>query len=246
MSEDVDFKVELIGTQSLSRSAMRTQLGILRDRVSAALTEEGFSLDPSTPRIRNENRYMRYQLPYEGTDPEVAGLRPTIQVELTYAPLRLDVVRLPVASFIAEAFQRHPEIADMACVAVTETAAEKLISLTRRTAMQIAGLSRDDDTTLVRHLYDLHVLRSCYDVSEVSTLASTIMLNDAVTFANQYPAYREQPLAEARKALEALKGERVHSERFMAFQRDMVYGEKIDFSAALETVEGLVERLEQG
>jgi hypothetical protein len=34
-------------------------------------------------------------------------------------------------------------------VSITETAAEKLVALTRRTAMQLAGLSRDPDPTLV-------------------------------------------------------------------------------------------------
>jgi hypothetical protein len=186
---------------------------------------------------------MRYQLPYEGENPEIAGLRPTIQVELTYAPLRLDVVRLPVASFVAEAFRRPPEITDVACVAITETAAEKLISLTRRTAMQAAGLTHDDDATLVRHIYDLHVLRSSYDAAEVSKLALDVMLSDAEIFANQYPAYRDQPFVETRKALEALTNDPIHRERFTIFQRDMVYGERIDFHAALETIEELARRL---
>jgi Putative PD-(D/E)XK phosphodiesterase (DUF2161) len=60
------------------------------------------------------------------------------------------VVRLPVQSFVAEATRRPPEIPDLACVSVIETAAEKLVSLTRRTAMEMAGVSRDPDPTFVR------------------------------------------------------------------------------------------------
>jgi hypothetical protein len=70
---------------------------------------------------------------------------------------------LPVSSFVAEATNRQPEVPQLACVGLTETAAEKLVSLTRRTAMEMAGASRDPDPTLVRHIYDLH-LRSAHDV----------------------------------------------------------------------------------
>jgi hypothetical protein len=51
-------------------------------------------------------------------------------------------VTLPVASFLAEAMNLSPEVATIACVGVIETAAEKLVSLTRRTAMDLAGASR--------------------------------------------------------------------------------------------------------
>lgn len=53
-------------------------------------------------------------------------LRSTIQIELNYAMLRLPRVELPVASFVAKAFSRAPQIPALACVSVTETAAEKL------------------------------------------------------------------------------------------------------------------------
>lgn len=76
-------------------------------------------------------------------------MRPAIQIELNYAALRRPFFSLPVASFVAEAFGRSPEIPTVACVGVAETAAEKLVSLTRRTAMELAGVSRNPDPTLV-------------------------------------------------------------------------------------------------
>jgi hypothetical protein len=69
---------------------------------------------------------------------------------LTYAPLRLPAVMLPVSSFVTEAYQRPPELPAMACVSVIQTAAEKLVALTRRTAMDLAGLSRLLAKTLSR------------------------------------------------------------------------------------------------
>jgi hypothetical protein len=43
-------------------------------------------------------------------------------------------------------------VPEVACVSVIETAAEKLVSVTRRTAMEMAGASRDPDPALVRHV----------------------------------------------------------------------------------------------
>ena len=50
------------------------------------------------------------------------GISPPIQIEMTYAPLRLASVMLPVSSLAAEAHRRAPEIAALSCVSVTETA----------------------------------------------------------------------------------------------------------------------------
>jgi hypothetical protein len=93
-------------------------------------------------------------------------------------------------------FGRSPEIPTVACVGVAETAAEKLVSLTRRTATELAGENRNPDPTLVRRIYDLHVTRSDYDATEVVEVAREVMLQDAEEFANQFPVYCENPLDE--------------------------------------------------
>ena len=111
------------------------------------------------------------------------GCVPTIKIELNYAPLRRPPLMLPVSSFVAEATQRQPEVAQLACVSIVETAAEKLVSLTRRTAMEMAGLSRDPDPALVRHIYDLHMMRDLIDPAEVAALARGIAESDARQFA---------------------------------------------------------------
>lgn len=138
MSEDVDFKIVPKPAAPVSRSALHRQRSALRGRVTAALQAAGFVFDPKDPaqiRSRDESSYTIYQLPYSSLTGTRQGLRPTIQVELNYAPLRRSSVTLPVASFVAEAMKRAPEVLAVACVSVVETAAEKLVSLTRRTAM---------------------------------------------------------------------------------------------------------------
>jgi hypothetical protein len=213
--------------------------GDLTDKVTAALQAAGFVFDPADPactRSRNENRYTIWHLPYAAPG---QGLRPTIQIELTYAPMRRPTVARAVSSFVAEAFCRSPEVPSIACVSVTETAAEKVVALTRRIAMELAGLSRDPDPTLVRHVYDLHMMHGHVDPAEVAALTRDIAMVDAEVFRNQYPAYAADIAGETRKALDALGAApeyRAHYDRFVA---DMVYGEKPTFATAMRTVSDL-------
>jgi hypothetical protein len=239
MSEDVDFKIVPLPGAPVSRTKLRQQLGALRDRVTSALQAAGFAVDPtdtSNPRSRNESRYTIWQLPYGSTISGEEGLRPTIQVELTFAPLRLDTVEKPVSSFVAEAFARPPEVAGMSCVNLSETAAEKLVSLTRRTAMERAGLSRDPDPTLVRHIYDLHAMREYIDMDQLTRLVPLIAAADAQEFKNQYPAYAADSAAETQAAIAALRTDPIYRRRYDDFLSAMVYGDPYEFDLALGTV----------
>lgn len=123
-----------------------------------------------------------------------------------------------------------------------ETAAEKLVSLTRRTAMDLAGASRDPDAALVRHIYDLHMMRAHLDPAVVATLARDIAAADGLEFRNQFPAYATDIAGETRKALDALRTDPLHRSRYDDFVAGMVYGEKPDFNTALGTVVALAER----
>ena len=244
MSEDVDFKIVPLPAAPVSRSAIRRQISRLRERVSTALLAAGFAFDPADPAVAwamDSNRYSVWQLPYDASGGAGEGLRPTIKVELTYAPMRKPTVRLPVRSFVTEAMNRAPEVPGILCVSILETAAEKLVSLTRRTAMEMAGASRDPDPNLVRHVYDLHMMRDLVDPADVATLARAIAAADAQEFANQYPAYAADIAGETRKALDALRTDPLHRERYIRFMADMVYGETPEFRVAMETIAAVVE-----
>lgn len=136
---------------------------------------------------------------------------------------------------------RPPEVPAIVCVSITETAAEKLVSLTRRTAMEMAGVSRDPDPTLVRHIYDLHMMRTLIDPAIVADLARRIAETDAQEFASQYPAYAADIAGETHKALNALRTDPLHRERYASFVADMVYGERAEFGEAMATVVALAE-----
>jgi hypothetical protein len=231
MSEDVDFKITPLDTNPLSKTKRRKKLGDLRDRITASLQATGFSIDPADStqvRSRDDNRYTIYQLQYVTPGPAGEPLRPAIQIELNYAALRRPFFSLPVA-----------------CVGVAETAAEKLVSLTRRTAMELAGVSRDQDPTQVRHIYDLHVTRSHNDAAEVVELAREVMLQDAEEFANQFPAYRENPLDETRRAVAAFAADARYAQRYTEFLQVMAYGDRPAYANALATVSSLTRQLDK-
>jgi hypothetical protein len=66
--------------------------------------------------------------------------------------------------------------------------------------MELAGLSRDPDPTLVRHIYDLHMMRAHLDMASVAVLVRDIATADAAGFRNQYPAYADDISGETFKA----------------------------------------------
>ncbi len=240
----LDFKVVPTPATPVSRNALRRERGALRDRVTTALLSAGFDFDPKDPaqaRSRDENNYTIYQLPYGPVAGNGQGLRPTIQVELNYTSLRRAPIMLPVSSFVAEAMNRTPEVPIIACASLAETAAEKLVSLTRRTAMELAGASRAPDPALVRHIYDLHMMREHLDVAVVAALARDIADDDAEEFGHQHPAYGTDIPGETRKSLEALRNNPLHRQRYDGFLADMVYGERPEFDEALATVMTLAE-----
>jgi len=249
MSEDVDFKIVPKPSAPVGRSALHRMRSALREQVTAALLAAGFLFDPKDPaqvRSRNQSSYTIYQLPYEPSAEAGGELRPTIQVELTYAPLRRLPVTLPVSSFVSEAAGRKPEVSGIPCVALTETAAEKLVALTRRIAMELAGASRDPDPSLVRHIYDLYVMRDLVDLPAVAGLARDIAVDDASEFGNQYPDYETDIAGETRKALDALRTDPLYRTRYEDFVAAMVYGERPEFDEALATVTNLAQSALRG
>ena len=78
------------------------------------------------------------------------------------------------------------------------------MALTRRAGAELAEAGGPRDKTLVRHVYDLHAVRAHYDPAAVIALAREIMLADVEAYGHQFPAYRENPVAETLRAVAGL------------------------------------------
>jgi predicted nucleotidyltransferase component of viral defense system len=99
MSEDVDLKIVR------DKAPTRGELRKLRNKITDALLGSGFVFDPTNNDHRKtmyEGRYTKYQLPYKALAQGKGILRP-------------DAVDKPVISFIAEAYDRDPELPKIAC-----------------------------------------------------------------------------------------------------------------------------------
>ena len=240
MSEDIDFKI--VAEKAPPRPALRD----LRGKITSALLEAGFEFDPANEehvKVMHESSFTRYQLPYRALAEGRGVLRPQIQIETSVWPMRRPAMDLPVRSFIAEAYEQQPEVSGIECTSIVESAAEKLIALTRRAGAELAGLRRPRDSTLVRHIYDLHEIKDHHDAADVAALAREVMIHDAATRGRDFPAYQKDPLAETINAIDRIAADEHFSNNYAAFTRDMVYGAAPDFATAMGTLKGLAGHL---
>ncbi len=241
MSEDIDIKI--VEDKKHPRSAFRR----LRTNMIAELQKAGFTVDPENEqhvKVLHASTYTLFRLPFEPITKGQGALRPEIQVEISLWPLRRPPVERPVISFITEAFGRPAELPAIACAAIVETAAEKFVALTRRAGAELAGLQRKHDPTLIRHIYDLHVIREHYDFAEAAALAREVMQADAESRGDEFPAYREDPLRETLRAVAGIVSSAEHARDYAVFQRDLVYGAKVEFETAIATLKGLAKFVE--
>ncbi len=240
MSEDVDLKI--VREKAPSRAELRK----LRTNITDALLAADFKFDPENENDRKvmyKGHYTKYQLPYEPIAEGKGILRPNVQIETSVWPLRREAVEKPVISFIAEAYGREPEVPKIACSSVLETAAEKLVGLTWRAGSELAGLRDERDPTLVRHIYDLHVIREHFDAAEAAKLAHEVMKADVETRGDKFPAWQSDPLGETLRAIEGIPKDQVFVDGYAGFRRDMVYGDGPDFNSAMQTLNALRDHL---
>lgn len=242
MSEDIDLRI--VGVDRPSKAQLRK----VRKAITAALLAAGFKFNPDNPEHRttkHKGHYTIYQIPYEPVAEGAGALRPEIKIELSVFPLRRPAVERSVSSFIAQGHSRPAEIPKIDCASIPETLADKLVALTRRAGAQLAGLRDNRDPTLVRHIHDLHAARQHYDHADVAKLARQIMVAEAKTRAQDYPAYQADPLAETLKAIDGIAADADYAADYATFRRDMVYGDGADFETAVATLKELGEHLRQ-
>jgi len=153
-SEDIDFKVGV--PADISKSAQRNRRSAYRKEVLDALVQEGFALQGEAL-IGNNSQFFSAKLGYDSLFATAPGLRPHIQIEMTFDAPALPSIERPISSLIAQGQRAAPEISAFACVDPVEAAADKLSALAWRVCVRERGSDRDDPT-IVRHLHDLAAL----------------------------------------------------------------------------------------
>lgn len=97
------------------------------------------------------------------------------------------------------------------------------MALTRRAGAQLAGLRQKRDPTLVRHIYDLHMLGTHVDQADVASLSREVMVGDAETRGDKFLAYRDDPLGETLKAVKGIAADPEFATEYETFVRRTVY-----------------------
>ncbi|MDR3492481.1 MAG: nucleotidyl transferase AbiEii/AbiGii toxin family protein [Gammaproteobacteria bacterium] len=240
MSEDVDFKIQVKKMDvAFSKARLMKELKEFRFYIKSKLILP--NLITGDPIVRNEGRYSKIEIDYPSAFPVNTGLRPHILLEFTLSDIRLAVEELSVKTLIEDNISNTTIFTPSStqCVSVEETAIEKWVGLTRR-IIAIERKRHHDDSTLVRHVYDLNSIKSADRINaNFFTLAKAIVTNDAKQFKNQHPEYSIDPGAEIKQSLTLLKNKPLWKERYQEFIETMVY----DDTAALE-YENVIKILE--
>lgn len=245
MSEDVDFKVQVINAQNFSKTKLLKELKEFRTHIQSRLELSG--LNVGEPKVRNEGKYLYIEVNYPIVFPSHAGLRPHILLEFTVSDVHLSIENLFIRTLIEETLGQEILFSDLntQCISVEETAIEKFIGLTRR-IMAIERGYHDDDKALIRHIYDLNAMKNMGKITDkFFELARTIVNRDSKQFKNQHPEFAEDPIAEINNSLAILKNKSQWEKRYQEFVETMVYDDTpaVGYEKALNELNILSKRV---
>jgi hypothetical protein len=205
-------------------SQARAQRHRFRERVLAALAAAGFT--PSRP-LRQASRFFSADFSYPNTFEPASGLRPHLQIEMTFEAPKLPPIARPIASLIARAEGAAPEVSAFLCVDPIETAADKLSALAWRVCSRERG-APNDDPSIIRHLHDLAALES-----HIASAPRFADLLRAAAHADTGRGGGRAP-ADTRERFEMMLT-RLDTDPFWAVEYDR-FVQNVSFAAAEETI----------
>ncbi|HBB9784652.1 TPA: nucleotidyl transferase AbiEii/AbiGii toxin family protein [Escherichia coli] len=238
MSEDIDIK--LVPTENFMQNG-RNRKRKIRKEIVQIITDvlhnsDIFSLDNENARItRDEYRYNEIPVRYPQTFAQAPCLRPFIKLELMETTLLEHPESRDIYSLVTELTGNGTPVTAFPCATILSTQAEKLISMMRRTAILLRNPEQQDDESLVRHIYDNYciVREKGVNVPVLKNFVQICIQQDIERYGNQHPQFRNSPVDELKKGLDALRDDPVHKLRFQRFVKPMVFGNtQIDWEEA--------------
>lgn len=229
MSEDIDIK--LVPNQAFedltSRRTRRDARRVVKQYIESLLAENGtFSIEKQA-KVNDEYRYFSFDIRYPQAHQQAPCLRPYIKLEFIESDLLDEAEFKSIQSIYAEVLKYDAEVKNIACAAILETQAEKLLSTMRRTASVARNNKRDDDETLIRHVYDTYLIQQSQpaNVESLGNLVAIAIELDVERFGNQHPQMVESPIDELRFGLQRLIEDSKYEERYNSYVSPMVYAE---------------------
>ena len=214
MSEDIDIKmVPHPKTVDLSKNHQRQLRRDIHQLVIVLIESSDLFKLASNPKKRNEGKCQQFLIEYPREHDTLGALRPHLQLDLTESNLLEEPVALSIGSLYANTLKEEDEIHNIACVTVNSTASEKFVSLLRRTASHARDKSRADDETLIRHVYDLHLIfESMTSPAGLKSMVQQVIEIDKLQFGNQHEEFVSDANAELRYGLSLLMEQPHHQE----------------------------------
>jgi len=246
MSEDIDIKfIPNDETLKKSRSEQRRLRRKLNQHIAEVISASEIFNIIGKPHIQNEYKFQQLSLEYPTYHGEMEALRPHIQLELTESMLFQKPRDVPLSSLYAEVTKQENEVDIFSCVELESIAAEKFIALLRRTAALARDHKKKDDQTLVRHVYDLHLIyEGKIDLVITKSLVQKVIKIDVEQFGNQHPEFRENPIDELLLGFETLKKDPISRQRYVDFIGPLVFHPNpADWQTAFKSLEVFVEKI---
>ncbi|HAS8381515.1 TPA: nucleotidyl transferase AbiEii/AbiGii toxin family protein [Vibrio vulnificus] len=246
MSEDVDIK--LIPNQAFDELSRAKKKGVRKAWVNeieqAIIHSERFTVETRT--VRDEYRYVEFELRYPQQFSQVPCLRPIIKLELIETIPLLDVESRSIQSLVAELYQQPHEVSSFDCVSVYATLVEKIISMLRRTMSVKRNTERSDDVALVRHIYDVHCITklTMSELNSIDGLFKAVLEEDIARFGNQHAEFVANPKQELQLGLKELEENPIFRQRFQDFVTPMVFNtEPHDFDTCFASFKRIAASL---
>ena len=215
MSEDIDIKVFLKppATPLSPRFGRRSRLKVLHDSVLRVFQRLDLPLINSdgrkNPHVRDQHRYCRIGASYQSGYEPHASLRPELQLELIERPPLLPIERRTFG-YLYENLTELPQTTEVSihCISVSETVAEKVLSLLRRCAWKWRGYQEGEmDQALVRHIYDVARIAESASgaLAEARGVFAALVDKDRAEFEGQNPEFDADPVQVLQETLAQAK-----------------------------------------
>lgn len=203
------------------------------------MTAAGFEL-AGEPRRGNEHRFFSADFNYRSTFAGGPGLRPHIQLEMSFETPALVPEARPLRSIVSRVLGKESEIAAFPCINPVETGANKLSALAWRVCVRQRGAA-SDDPRIIRHAHDLAALEQ-----RVSTAPGFVqVLRDSLTADTNRGGGRAPQDSRERlnRMLERLATDPLWAAEYDEFVQSVSFAppeRQISFQVALEAVRRLV------
>jgi predicted nucleotidyltransferase component of viral defense system len=232
-SEDIDFKLQYSGTAIPNKTTLRN----FRHRFVQTIIDHGFELE-SEPEVTGLGLTAHFK--YQSQLNAAIGIRKHIKVELTYRSPTLASIDRSLSSLVERLTSKNPDSFNFACVDVLETACDKLSAL----AWRVCGFDRskeNQDATIIRHLYDLAMIKQIIDDRKVDFCNLINGVLDADAKRGNTELQIEDSMLRLTTMLDILTTDTQWSIDYERYVLDLSYAENsLDFVEALNSLRDIV------